>query len=411
VLSGNIVPVTQGQRFSESFAIDKPPVSSAKMPIAITRTGANSTPDDPTWDYLYSLRTSPLAWLAQSDPNASPLPEIQLASKPPNAQPWNWVSSLINAGEFEPAFTIEPATWRAIATNADGSIQYEYDNDLGETIRFGNGIFGELPNTGDIFEVKYRVGAGAAGNVASDTINIVDPAWTGVLLSATNPFPSTGGQDRETNEQVRRLAPQAFRARQFRAVRAEDYEKAAEELSWVQQAGTAFRWTGSWLTVFTTPDPKAVETVSLDEHIELIHLLNRRRLAGYESYVPEPVFVSIDLLITVCAKPDAFQGDVEKGILDRLGNSEKSGRAAGFFFADSFSFGTPLERSRLEAAIQEVFGVAGVLSIKFRRRGFVPNFIEMPDVLPMATDQILRIDNDPDFPERGSIQVRVSGGK
>ncbi len=38
------------------------------------------------------------------------------------------------------------------------------------------------------------------------------------------------------------------------------------------------------------------------EHIELINLLNRYRLAGYESYVPAPRYVSLDLYLTVCAK-------------------------------------------------------------------------------------------------------------
>ena len=42
----------------------------------------------------------------------------------------------------------------------------------------------------------------------------------------------------------------------YRAVVPADYEAAAETLPWVQRAGTAFRWTGSWLTVFTTPDTR-----------------------------------------------------------------------------------------------------------------------------------------------------------
>src|SRR5205807_10523674 len=116
--------------------------------------------------------------------------------------------------------------------------------------------FGQLPLPGTSFDVLYRVGAGAAGNVAADAINQVDAAAAGPgVISVSNPLPAKGGRDAESLEQVRRLAPQAFRAKQFRAVRPGDYEAAAETLSWVQRAGTVFRWTGSWLTVFTTPDP------------------------------------------------------------------------------------------------------------------------------------------------------------
>jgi predicted phage baseplate assembly protein len=259
--------------------------------------------------------------------------------------------------------------------------------------------------------VVYRVGAGAAGNVAPDAIAMIEPAWSALLLEVWNPFQATGGADRETDEQVRRLAPYAFRARQFRAVRASDYEAEAERLPWVQQAGTAFRWTGSWLTVFTTADPIGGETLPLDRHTELIHLLNRRRLAGYESYVPLPRYVSIDLKIVVCARLDALRGDVERDVLDRLGNSRRAIGASGFFFADRFTFGTPLERSRLEATIQGTAGVAGVLTISYRRRGFVPSFVDLPDLFSLATDEILRVDNDPDHPERGSLRVFVEGGK
>lgn len=406
---GNLVPATQGRRFSESFAIDQAPSASPQMPLAIVRSGANSTPDVPAWDYLYSLRSAPLAWLASDDPDASSTPEILVTQEAPTTTPWTWTSSLLKASEFEPVFTTDPATFRLI--QFQGGVRYEYDGDQGETVRFGNGSFGSLPNSGDVFQVAYRVGAGAAGNVAADSITVVEPAWAGLILTTTNPFAAEDGADRETSERIRRLAPQAFRARQFRAVRARDYEKEAERLAWVQRAGTAFRWTGSWLTVFTTVDPKGGETLPLERHTELIHLLNRRRLAGYESYVPPARYVSIDLQITVCAKAEAFRGDVEKAVLDALGNSARRTGTKGFFFADRFTFGSPLERSRLEAAIQDVFGVAGVLSVQFRRRGFVPSFVALPPVLALATDEILRIDNDPDFLERGSIRVFVEGGK
>jgi predicted phage baseplate assembly protein len=379
------------------------------MPLAIVRRAANGTPEAPTWDYLFSLRQGPLAWLGTDGELDSPAPEIALARTAPVGDEWTWTSPLLKAGEFENAFTLEPTTYRRLPF-AD-RVHHEYDGDGGETVRFGDGTFGTRPDAEDVFEVVYRVGAGAAGNVAAGSITVVDPAWTSLLTSAWNPFPASGGDDREPAERVRRLAPQAFRARQFRAVRAEDYEAEAERLPWVQQAGTAFRWTGSWLTVFTTADPRGGLALPLERHTELIHLLNRRRLAGYESYVPPTRYVSIDLRIVVCATAEAFRGDVERDVLDRLGSSRRATGASGFFFADHFTFGTPLERSRLEAAIQGTAGVAGVLSIEYRRRGYVPAFVELPDVLPLAVDEILRIDNDPDYPERGALRVVVRGGK
>jgi hypothetical protein len=198
---------------------------------------------------------------------------------------------------------------------------------------------------------------------------------------------------------------------QYRAVRPEDYEKAAETLPWVQRAGTTFRWTGSWLTVFTTVDPKGTTVLPAARRIEVIELLNRYRLAGYESYVPPPRYVGLDLTVYVCAQPDAFRGDVEAAVLAALGTSVLPNGTRAFFHPDNFTFGTPLEPSALEAAIQGAQGVAGVIRIDYRRRGQTPGFVELTDPVTVAANEILRVANDPSRPEAGSVRVYPEGGK
>jgi len=202
---------------------------------------------------------------------------------------------------------------------------------------------------------------------------------------------------------VRDLAPHAFRAVQYRAVRASDYERAVErELAWAQRAGTAFRYTGSWLSVFTAIDPRGTERLAPDGAVEATELLDRYRLAGYESYVLEPRYASLDIRVEVCARPDAFRGDVERAALAALG---------AFFEPDRFTFGVPLERSALEAALQDVPGLDGVTEVSYRRRGHTPGFVRMLDTVDVARDEIVRADNDPSRPEAGSFHVDVGGGK
>lgn len=149
----------------------------------------------------------------------------------------------------------------------------------------------------------------------------------------------------------------------------------------------------------------------MPQHVELIDLLNRYRLAGYESYVPAPRYVAFDLIIRLCAKPDAFRGDVETAVLARLGSAPLPDGTLGFFQVDNFTFGVPLERSALAAAVQSAYGVAGILSIQVRRRGVTPGFVFMPDAIPVGGDEIVRVDNDPNQPEFGSLKVIVEGGK
>ena len=421
ILAGNIVPATQGRRFQECFAIEPASGTSVPkpydaVPLAATRAGANHSAEQPVPQYLYTLRNGRLAWIASEVLDGQPYPEILLAQVPTHpgevAVSWRWVRRLLEADAHEPAFAIEPADYRLIARNADRTEMSDYVDDAGDTIRFGDDVFGQTPEPGSVMQARYRVADGAQGNVAADSITAVDPSASAIVASVTNPFAASGGSDPEPADRVKRLAPQAFRARQFRAVRREDYESAAQRLDWVSSAGTAFRWTGSWLTVFTTADPKGRSGVRADERAALVNLLNRYRLAGYESYVPSPEYVALDLVIDVCAEADAFRSEVEADLLSRLSAARLADGSPAFFFPDHFTFGTPLEPSRLETAIQATPGVAGVLSMRYRLRGRSPAYQLLSETPVMiGAHQILRVDNDPGRPNMGSLRVHVEGGK
>ena len=413
-VAGNLVPATQGRRYEASFAIptDDPTIPQPTVPTALRRTGANSTAE-----YLYPLPPGLLSWLpSPSDLSAAPAPEIELEREPlpPATEPetWNWRRRLLDAEPFENAYTIDPVAWRGLGETKEGDPIADYDSSAGSTVRFGDGVFGNVPDAnGGAFRVRYRLGDGVTGNVAADAITRADPSALVPIVSVTNPFPASGGADAEPDETVRRRAPQAFRAVQYRAVRPSDYVAAAETLPWVQAAGTVFRWTGSWLTVFTTADPRGTDVIAPGELAQLIDLLNRYRLAGYESYSPPPRYAPLDLTITVCACSDAFRGDVAKSVLAALDPNTVTDGHRGFFDPDNFRFGDPLERSRLEAAIQDAPGVAGVVSIQYLERGVTSVATELGDELRVAPDRLIQVDNDPSRPWKGSLTVIVEGGK
>jgi hypothetical protein len=405
-LAGNLVPATQGLTVSEPFAIPPAPLVPAALPRAVVRTGPNDRPETPSVQYLYTLSKPSLAWLSPEAADGPAAPEVVLLGPDSGGETvvWPFVRWLLDASQFDPAYTIDPARYAKTGGTVGDAVISDYDGDAGATLRFGDGVFGALPTPGAEFRVTYRAGLGAAGNVAADAITGIGA--TAGVLAVSNPQTASGGADAETLESVRRLAPQAFRAVQYRAVLPADYQVAAESLPWVQRAGTVFRWTGSWLTVFTTPDPKGSEQIDINDRTGLIDLLNRYRMAGYESYVPDPKYVSLDLAIQACARPDAVQGDVEQAILDAL-----SSRPGGFFDPDRFSFGQALELSALDAAIQGAPGVAGVLCVRYRIRGRTGGFLPLVDAISVGADEIIRCDNDPSLPEHGSITLTVQGGK
>lgn len=423
---GNIANATQGQTIrAEPFLIGPPPAGSLNaIPVAVERTGPRPLLSagqcgNPPAIRLYTLSSGPLTWLPQPalDPSLQPLPEITLTQAPATlgagAVTWAWQRSLLTAGQFLPAFTIDPVSFRAIARNSDGSLQADYDGDAGDTIRFGDSVFGANPDPGMQFAVTYRFGAGSNGNVAAGAINQLSPAVlaAGQLTDVMNPLPATGGSDAQTLQSVQRLAPQAFRAPpQPRAVLAGDYAAAAETLPWVKRAGTVFRWTGSWLTTFTTPEPQQTEQIEIADRIGLIELLNRYRMAGTESYVPDPDYVSIDVVVELCAQPNAFAAGVQVAVTAAL-SPTGPGAATAYFAVSRFVFGQPLERSTLEAAIQAVPGVAGVTCIRYRLRDVSTQFSEMGDVVAVGDNQIIRCDNDPSRANNGSLAIIVQGGR
>src|SRR2546426_7574411 len=66
-------------------------------------------------------------------------------------------------------------------------------------------------------------------------------------------FPSTplfrsAGRAPEPPAEILRNAPEAYRARQLRAVTLEDYRRRAEEVPGIARAAAQYAWTGSWRT-------------------------------------------------------------------------------------------------------------------------------------------------------------------
>jgi predicted phage baseplate assembly protein len=328
---------------------------------------------------------------------------------------WEWKPSLIgvgSSGATKPPFALEDGTWRTIVSyrRATQVIEHvDYAGDRGKTIRFGDGVFGAIPEQGSVFKVTYRLGGGSEGNLPSGALDELPEPVQGIT-SVTNPFAVTNGLDEESIEDVRKLAPEAFHDAPPRAVRPVDYARALEEVEWVQRAGATFRWTGSWLSCFATADPSRAVALSDSEVRVLQKRLDARRQAGREVRVLEPRYASIDVRIEICAEPTSYGGDVERAVTEALVGRGPSRFGRGFFSPDNFTFGTPLSRSKLEAAVDGVSGVRAVGKIEVRRRGYFDWQELSESYLPVGDDVVIRLEDDPRHPDWGSLTLDVKGG-
>jgi predicted phage baseplate assembly protein len=290
----------------------------------------------------------------------------------------------------------------------------EPDREGRATVRFGDGEHGRRPPVDDPMSVRYRVGHGRVGNVGRESlVHLVEPAvfppsWP-AILEVRNPLAASGGIDPEPVERVRRLAPDAFRAVLARAVTEEDYAAAAEQLPAVSRSVATYRWTGSWLTVFVSVDPRGTDTLTPDLAHEVRIHLERFRQAGYDLEIRPPRFVALDVGVRVCASRGHRPADVTAALLDALSNRDLVDRGQGFFHPDRFTFGQPLHLSQLYAAIEEVPGVDAAEVVRFRRFGDTADAI---DVGRIEADrlEILRLANDPSLPEHGVLAVEVVEG-
>jgi hypothetical protein len=293
-------------------------------------------------------------------------------------------------------------------------------------LRFGDGEYGREVAGATSFTAVYRVGNGRSGNVGAEALaHVVEPSggggWVQSIEAVRNPLPARDGADPETIEEVRQLAPAAFRAEQFRAVTEADYVAAARKMPQVAGAVAAFRWTGSWHTVFVGIDPKDPNDVitevggrtRLAPQLErtVRALLTRYRLAGYDLEIVSGRYVPLDVELNVCVARGYFRGDVVAAVRQALSNRINRDGSRGFFHPDNLTFGQAVYISQLYAAVEAVTGVDSVVVVRFQRFGKLANGELRAGVMELGAWEIARLDNDPNFMENGVLRINADGGK
>jgi hypothetical protein len=340
------------------------------------------------------------------------------------------------SGEAQPAVALVATTtlgehlWSAVPHLLDSPpysrhFVAETDNLGRARLRFGDGQYGKEAAEVTDFKVTYRLGNGRLGNIGADALAHilrpqVAPAWP-TVSAVRNPLAARDGVDAETLEQVRVRAPQAFRAKQYRAVTEADYAEAALRLPSVAGAVARFRWTGSWYTVQLAVDPlDPADLITLPggrtrlasgfEQAVKAHV-TRFKLAGYDLQVRSGEYLPLELEIRLCVLPGYFRSDVLEAVSLALSDEINPDGSRGFFHPDNFSFGQSVYLSRLYQAVEAVSGVDSAEVRLFRVFGQDDNGELASGVLPIGAWQIARLDNDPNFQENGVLRLSAGGGK
>ena len=396
VARGNVTLADHG------FTVANPPVKPPSLtPAVVPLRGAYRPhldagpltmqgPFDDRLEPKTQLKPSATALMRWEVRQARPVIELQGAGE-------TWAPSrqadLLSSDEFATEFIVE--------LEADG-LAY---------LRFGDDVHGRQPTPKSTFSAaRYRLGNGAAGNIGADVLSRIVIGATGAgITRVRNPLPARGGVDPEPLEAVRAYAPQAFR-RQERAVTAADYAEVTQRHLEVQKAAATLRWTGSWYTMFITIDRAGGRRVDATFEDDIRAFLEYYRLAGYDVEINGPIFVPLDLAMTVCVKSGYFRSTVKQALLAAFSNRDLLTGERGFFHPDNFTFGQSVYLSQIYEAAMSIAGVQSVNITRFQRWGKAANEELNNGVLTPNRLEVIQLDNDPNFAENGKLDFVMQGG-
>lgn len=359
-----------------------------------------------TFSQTPAFKSPAVARLIQNPRKA--LPQVTLYGEPADSDgkqemfnlqddKWKWHPKfdLLNSNPDEQSFVVES------------------DNDGRAHIRFGDGECGQMPAAGITFIAKYRIGNGKAGNVGAETIKyiVTRDLRSGSTMTPRNPMPALGGMPAEPISEVKMFAPGAFRKRLERAITAEDYAHLAMRNPKVQVAAAQLRWTGSWHETRVDLDPFGSSELSGKLQNESKGSLYPYRRIGHDLSVSPARYVPLDIQLEVLVEPRYLRGHVEAALRDAFSNRVLENGRRGFFHPDNLTFGDGIYLSALVAAAQSVEGVVSVTVIKLQRLFESANDEIANGVLPLRANEIARLDNNANFPERGRLQLTLEGGR
>jgi predicted phage baseplate assembly protein len=364
--------------------------------------------------FTAQLEHTPLTF---GEPVAAEMPASAMMDQyPRQALPQIALAAKRTLGESEIVRTWSPTDDLLNSQSADRNFVVELDEDGRGHLRFGNGELGRKPEAGTTFLATYRTGNGPAGNVGAESIShLVQRSTTlsGVQLTPRNPLPARGGIAPEPMADVKLFAPHAFRSEIQRAITAQDYAHIVmrDFKAEVQRAAAKLRWTGSWVEVLVAVDPKGEVNADPELLNEIAKHLYRYRRMGHDVVVAPARYVALAVELTVCVLPNYLRGQVKAAVLEVLSNRMRPDGKLGFFHPDRLSFGEGVAASSLVAAVQNLLGVESVFVDKLKRQFEDSQDLPEDGILRFGPLEVARLDNDPNRPENGVLQLKMGGGR
>jgi hypothetical protein len=113
----------------------------------------------------------------------------------------------------------------------------------------------------------------------------------------------------------------------------------------------------------------------------------------------------------VCIAPEYLRGHVKAALLDAFSSRALPGGRLGFFHPDRLTFGDDIYLSAIIATAQAIPGVVSVKVESLKRQWSAPNQEIEKGVLPLGPFEIAQLENHPNQPDHGRLEITVVGGR
>jgi hypothetical protein len=202
-----------------------------------------------------------------------------------------------------------------IDIDSESKIYFINENSSGRyELTFGNGIYGDRLDAGNVIEVQYLVTSGTGGNgvntafsIAGDTSGNFTPA--GTALSIKGNGRASGGNNKETVERLKNNAINSF-ATQNRAVTSDDYKNLiTSKFSFIQSVSA---WGGedndppTYGTAFISAKPNSSYTddvITDADKVAILDFLESKKILAITPQIVDPEFANIVLDVLVKYDP------------------------------------------------------------------------------------------------------------
>ena len=261
------------------------------------------------------------------------------------------VQYIIDAGGYDPVYQV--------FTDANGVT----------SIEFGDNVSGRVPPSGVPIYATYRIGGGAVGNVAQNTIKYVIkvPGSSSIpagLTVSNQTGAATGGADPESTDSIRVNAPLSIRSVN-RAVSVLDYASLAVQVNGVSKAiATANVYSSVTLYVCPAGDP-GVATDNITP-TSTFNTITNNVLAYLQDKTPgntsitfqPPTYVGVYLIVNITVDSKFSQSSVLSNVTAAINT---------LLSIDNVAFGYPVTVPNVHNAIGAIDGVANQNIIKMVR--------------------------------------------